>query len=133
MVVFPPITVENKTNAIKIYYTIPVFVSKTNKDQSHHYLDTVYVRTNYTRNYTHSDTAISFIRIYTDYTDAWLNSLIYDDSGVLWEYYDNGYIDVSLDSIANPTRVEITNGTKNIDVELTIVEIGAQVGSGIVI
>jgi hypothetical protein len=37
---------------------------------------------------------------------------------------------VTYDNHLSPTRIEITPGTKDIDVELIIVEIGAQIGPG---
>lgn len=132
MKVAPPIIVENNTNNIKLIYSIPLYASKAGKNQSAHMIDNTYVRTNYTRDYTHSDSSISLIYIYTEHIDAWNQTLIIDDSGILWEYYDNGYINIDFDNPTNPTRIEITPGTKNIDVEFTIVELGAQIGPGVV-
>jgi len=130
MRVLPAITVEDQTTSVKINWNIPLFVSKPGKNVSG--LKHCYIRTNYTKHYTHTDNSITFIHIYTDYLKAWNMSLIKDDSGILYEPYDNGYINVNFDDPQDPTRIEITPGTKNIDVELTIVEIGVQVGPGFV-
>lgn len=133
MKVSPPINAQNLTNSIKIYYTIPLISSKPGKNQSENGIDTTYILTNYSSKYSHSDTSISWIRICTDHLEAWSQSLINDNKGLLWEYYDRGYINVEYDNPINPTRIEITPGTKNIDVEFTIVEINTQIGPGFVI
>jgi len=129
MKVAPPIIAENKSNSINFIYSIPVFVSKPGKNISSTKIDDAYIRTNYSTSYTHTESNINQIYIHTDYTSAWNQTLIADDSGILWEYYNNGYINVNYN---NPTRIEITPGTKHIDVELTIVELGVQTGPGVV-
>jgi hypothetical protein len=132
MTVLPSMNIENNSGAIKINYLIPIFVSKPGKNMSMSGFGTTFIRTNYTKNYTHSDTSINFIYIYTEYLDAWNESLISENSGLLYEYYDNGYINVGYDDPLNPDRIEITPGTKDIDIEFTIVELGVQIGPGIV-
>ncbi len=132
MKVAPPIIAENNSNSINFIYSIPIFISKPSKNVSATMIDDTYIRTNYTRSYTHSEPDIEWIRINTEYINAWNQTLIADDSGILWEYYDNGYINVDPDNPSNPTRIEITPGTKEIDVEFTIVELGAQIGPGVV-
>lgn len=132
MKVAPPLIAENNTNNIKLIYSIPLFRSRSGKNQSAYMIDNTYVRTNYSTNYTYSAPNISPIYIYTDYIGAWNQTLIADDSGILWEYYNNGYINVALDNQANPTRIEIRPGSKTITVEFTVVEITAQIGPGFV-
>jgi hypothetical protein len=132
MKVVPPITIENSSDEIIIYYTIPLFVSQPGKNITGG-SDTVFVRTNYTKYYTHSDESITWLYIYSDYLAAWNQSLINDNKGLLWEYYNNGYINVTYNDPVSPTRIEIKPGTKDLDVELTIVEIGAQIGPGFII
>ena len=127
--VTPPMNVQNYTTSIKINYTIPLFTSKPAKNITGGN-DITFVRTNYTRYYSYSDTGVSWLYIYTDYIEAWKKSLINNNQGLLWEYYNNGYINVTYDKPLSPTRIEITPGTKNLDVELIIVEIGAQIGPG---
>jgi hypothetical protein len=129
-----PMKVENHSSYIKIFYTIPVFNAPANKDYTFGN-DTSFVRTNYV-SYTSSvetqpdNLDDDYLHIYTDYPTAWLDSLIRDDAGVLWEYNNNGMIQVSLNNPDNPTYVKIEPGTALIDVELTIVEIDTQVGAG---
>lgn len=130
--VIAPIYAQNYTTSIKINYTIPLFAGKPGKNIAGG-SDITFIRTNYTRYYSHSDTSVSWLYIYTDYIQAWYQSLINNDKGLLWEYYSNGYINVTYDNPNSPTRIEITPGTKNLDVELTIVELGAQIGPGFVI
>jgi len=126
--VTPAITVQNRSQDgyIRIYYVIPVFVVVGDKDSDAGYKDT-YVRTNYSSHDTHSGTA-SFINIVSDHIDAWEDFLLDNSTGLLYEYYDNGYITASETS--NSIRIE--PGTKDIRVEITVVKIGVQVGVGVI-
>jgi hypothetical protein len=131
MSVFPAMNIVNLTSDIEINWDIPVFICVPGKNITGGYKES-YIRTNYTTYYEHQGAA-NFIQIYTDYPDAWKHSLINTSRGLLWEYYDNGYLDVQVDKSTNPDRVIITPGTKNIDLRLTIIKIGTQVGAGAVI
>ena len=133
MRVNPGMTVENNSGAgnIKIYWNIPLFAGVPGKKSIGGYQE-CYIHTNYSNHYTHSGSA-NFIYIYTKYPEAWNKSLIEDDIGILRECYENGYIDVEIDGSTSPKRVEITPGTKTINLELTIVRIGVQVGPGYVV
>jgi hypothetical protein len=71
------------------------------------------------------------IQIYSDYITAWNESLVKDDIGLFFEYYDNNYINVEIDETTTPNSVKITPVTKNIILKTTIIEIGVQVGPGI--
>jgi hypothetical protein len=82
---------------------------------------------------THYDTDITYIRIYSDYLEGWNNCLIEEDNGLLWEYDKNNYINVEYDNPTNPTYIEITENSKKVDIEFTIVKIGIQTGTGTVI
>lgn len=136
MRVNPAMNVVNYTNAIEINWNIPVFIGVPGKNLTSDYKD-CYIRTNYTtyQKYggpTGYDT--SYIRIYTDYPDAWNQSLIRNDTGVLWEYYNNKDINVEIDEITTPNRVVITPVPPfSIKLKLTVVDIGVQIGPGIVI
>ena len=126
--VSPAITVQNRSQDgyIKIYYVIPVFVVAGGKDNDAGYKDT-YVRTNYSSHDTHSG-VVSFINIVSEHIIGWEDFLLDNSTGLLYEYYHNGYITVSETS--NSIRIE--PGTKEIRVEITVVKIGVQVGAGIV-
>ena len=132
VLVQPAISVEIISDStIKINYDIPLFKSIPGKNLTGGYKD-CYIRTNYSSHETHLDTSINSIHIYTDYLEAWNQSLINDDNGLLWDYY-NDYIDIDFDDPIDPTRIEITPlPGKTLDIDFTIVEIGAQTGPGIV-
>ncbi len=131
MRVFPAMNIVNYTNDIEINWDIPLFRGIPGKNITGGYKES-YIRTNYTTYYEHQGTA-NFVQIYTDYPDAWNHSFINTTRGLLWEYHDNGYLNVQVDTSTSPDRVIITPGTKNIDLRLTIIEIGTQVGAGAVI
>ena len=132
VLVQPAMSVETiSPSAIKINYDIPLFKSIPGKNHTGGYLD-CYVRTNYTTHETYSNTSINFINISTDYIEAWNQSLINNDNGLLWDYY-NDYIDVDFDDPINPTKIIIQPlPGKTLNIEITIVEIGVQTGPGIV-
>jgi hypothetical protein len=130
MKVSPSITIENLTDIIKINYLIPIFVSKPGKNYSDLYLDTIFIRTNYTKHYTSTLGTNVTIKIESNHIDAWYQALFQNTKGLLWEYLENNHIEAIINP--SPERIEITRGTKEIDVELTIVEIGVQIGPGII-
>ena len=140
MKVLPAINAFNSTvNTLEIYLDIPLFKGFLGKkfDQStYSNPDKIsYIRTNYTKNY--QDEILltpgnnGKIYIYTDYTDAWNNSLIDDTVGLIWEYYNDGYINVEIDESTTPNRVVIMPNSKDINLKLTVVEIGVQIGPGV--
>lgn len=124
----PPITVVNYTNNITIYYSLPLFKSYAGKNSTADYT-TKFILTNYSKCYTHSG-AVNFIHIYTEHPVAWNQSLRQDSTGILWEYYNSGYININLNTAQSPQRIEITPGSKTIYLHLTVLEIGAQIGPG---
>jgi hypothetical protein len=141
MKVLPAINAYNKTaNTLELYLDIPMFKGVPGKkfDQStYSNPDKIsYIRTNYTKNY--QDEILltpgnnGKIYIYTDYTNAWNHSLVNDTIGILWEFYDNGEITVEIDDSTTPNRIVIAPDSKDINLKLTVVEIGVQIGPGIV-
>jgi len=76
MRVDPSITVENLSNTINIHYDIPIIVGIAGKN-SHDNMDykTIFIRTNYSHHNEGSITSVSDIVIYTDYPNAWNESL----------------------------------------------------------
>jgi len=131
MRVFPAMNVVNFTDVIEINWDIPLFKGVPGKNITGGYKES-FIRTNYTTYYEHQGSA-NFIQIYTAYPDAWNHSFINTTRGLLWEYYDNGYINVQVDKSSTPNRVIIIPGTKNIELKLTIIKIGTQVGAGAVV
>jgi len=132
MRVYPGIVVENDTklnNNINIKYFIPLFKGVPGKKVWADYKE-CYVHTNFTNHYSYSGSA-NLIYIATDYPNAWLDCLLNESRGILWEYFDNGYINIILDDTVTPNKIEITPSPGfTINLDLTIAEIGVQVGPG---
>jgi len=134
MRVNPGIAVENHSdsNYITIKYFIPLFTGVSGKKAYADYRES-FIHTNYSNDYSHQGSA-TYFRIYTDYPEAWNQSLINESRGILWEYYNNGYIDVQLDDTTTPNRVVITpKPGYTLYLDLTIVEIRVQVGPGYIV
>lgn len=132
MRVNPAMNVMNYSNTIEINWNIPLFIGIPGKNSSGLDYKDYYIRTNYTTHNTYEGTT-SYIHIYTNYPDAWNQSLTSDTIGILWEYYHNGYINVQVDKSTTPDRIIITPGTKSIYIKLTVTQIGVQIGQGTII
>jgi len=140
MKVNPPITIENNSGIIEIYYYIPVFKCPSGKDYVGRLINNAYIRTNYTNHVKHTtppdtltDPNHHYIKIYSNYLDAWYNSFMDNRIGMLWEYEKNNYIDVEYYNQVTPPYIKISPDNWDIDLDFTIVEIGIQTGSGTVI
>jgi len=128
---------ESGTNFIEINYELPIFIGSPGK-KSYGGFEVSYIRTNYIKkyNYNYSNPNIEpEIRIYTAHPEGWYHGLVGANNGLLWEYYENGYIDVELDRSTNPDSVliKVASGDKYLKLKFTIVEIGVQVGPGIIV
>ena len=135
MMVKPSIIVEDTSDTkITIYYSLPFFSSSPGrKIDSCGYGNpdkTVFIHTNYSMDDSDSISVTSF-QIHTNYPDAWNQSLI-GSNGLLREYYQNSDVNVVRDDSQSPAKIEITPGNRDIDLELTVVKIGVQIGAGIV-
>lgn len=130
MRVYPSFEVENHSDLgyIKIKYFIPVFDGILGKKNYGGWQD-CFVYTNYSTHYSHTGNAV-FIHIYTEYPDAWYNATMDESVGLLREFHDNGYLTVVKEESTSPRRIEITPGSMALNLELTITEIGVQVGPG---
>jgi len=132
VLVQPAISATLNGDIITINYTLPLFKSISGKKSVGGYKD-CFIRTNYTRtDETYIYENVDFINISTDYLDAWNQILINNDAGILWEYYDDSSINVEFDDLIDPQYIVISPGTKDIKLELTLIEIGAQTGPGII-
>jgi hypothetical protein len=136
VLVKPALSAKLESDIVTINYTLPLFKSIPGKKAVGGYKD-AFIRTNYTRTReTYIYENVEFINISTDYLEEWNQTLINNDSGVLWEYYDDSVIprriNVEFDDMINPNYIVISPGTKDIKLELTLVEIGVQTGPGIV-
>lgn len=132
MSVNPSMNLVNNTYDIEITFDIPLFISSPGKKIDGGY-DESYIRTNYIKYYEGTENNISEISIYTNHPDAWYHGLVNTTRGLLWEYYNNKFINVTLDRSTTPNRVIITPDAKDIYVKITVVEIGVQIGPGAVI
>ena len=131
MRVNPGIVVENNSDIlnIKIKHFIPLYNGVPGKKIWADYKE-CYVYTNFTKHYTYTGTANLFY-IATEYPNAWFDCLMNESRGIIWEYFDNGYINVILNDAVTPNRIEITPAIGyTLDLDLTIAEIGVQVGPG---
>ena len=124
VIIEPSMKFENRSSEIRIYYSLPLLKSVEGKNSNSGYKNR-FIRTNYSSKTTYAG-ATTFVRIYTDYLDAWNNSL----NKMLEEEIKNGYIIVRKYPIYSPQYVSITPGTKNLYLELTVNNIGAQIGPG---
>jgi hypothetical protein len=134
MRVNPGIVVENNSDvmSMKIKYFIPLFKGVSGKKIWADYKE-CYIYTNFTKHYKYTGSA-NFLHISTDYPNAWYDCLVNESRGIMWEYFDNGYLNVTLDNTITPNRIEITPALGfTLNLELTIAEIGVQVGPGYVV
>ncbi len=122
------ITIKNESTEIKIYYNLPVIDGVSGKNSTCGYKN-CFIRTNYSDQNPIPGGPTTFIKIYTDYLDAWNASL----NKLLEEEVENGYIIIEKRPIGSEKYVSITPGTKSIYLELTLTYIGAQIGPGTVI
>jgi len=127
MRVDPSISVINGSK-ISISFYAPRIIAGSGKNISEGNDDTAYIRTNFSNaeTYTHGD--ITYMRIYSDYISAWYGSL-YNHS-LLGKYSDEGYVNIDLDTSQPPEYVEITPAGKEVEIEIIVVKILAQVGPG---
>ena len=125
----PSIIVENRSSEIRIYYNIPVIKSIPGKNSSAIDYKNCFVRTNYSGQDTYPPGLTSYIRIYTDYLNAWNSSL----NKILEHEIKHGYIDIKKYPVDSPEYVRIEPNSKNIYLELTVSYIVAQIGTGIII
>ena len=80
------ITIRNESTEIKISYSLPVLTGISGKNSTCGYKN-CFIRTNYSRQEIHSG-SVNYIKIYTDYLDAWNVSF----NKLLEEEVKNGYI-----------------------------------------
>jgi hypothetical protein len=137
MKITPAINIKNESdpNIIEINYEIPIFIGSPGKKADGGF-EVSYIRTNYITYYSYGPIYDPEIRIYTAYPEGWYHGLVGTNRGLLWEYcQENNYLDVELDRSTNPDRVKISvaSGEKHLSLTLTIVEIGVQIGPGIIV
>jgi len=128
----PSIIIKNQSSSIEISYQQPILVGVTGKKSVSGFKN-CYVRTNMSHNETYTssltDNNLHYFRILSEYIDGWNQTM----QLLLEEEIKNGYVTISKEDSINPPYIEIKkSGTKDIDINLEIVYIGAQIGPGIV-
>jgi competence protein ComGC len=127
----PSISSENKTNSITIHFDLPHVIGIIGKKGTGGpQKGNCFIRTNYSSNITYFDTISSttggHIRIYSAYPNAWNESL----HTLLGIYDVNGYIHINWVSAQHPSYVEIIPGSKDINLQLNVINIYVQIGQG---
>lgn len=123
MRVNPSISAENGT-PINIRFYLPNIIGIPGKDSTAGY-ENCYIRTNYSMHETYSGD-VSNISIHTNYVNAWNESLY----SILGKYEQYGYIDIEPLPLQSPEYVRITPDERQINLELTIIDIKAQISPG---
>jgi hypothetical protein len=123
----PSISYQNLTAQIRIHWTLPQFESVAGKNSTAGFKG-CYIRSNYSSNSSYIGST-NYIRIYSDYLNAWNTSL----NQLFEEPISNGYIRIQKNSQTNPTYVEIVPGTKSLYINMIVSKIQAQIGPGIVV
>ena len=121
----PSISSVNNTNTITLHFDLIHVITIPGKNSTNGE-GNCFIRTNYSSNRTHFDTIQpgGHIRIYTAYPNAWNESL----NNLLGIYAVNGYINI----VVAPAQsyIEIIPGTKDILLQLNVIEIYVQIGQG---
>jgi hypothetical protein len=131
MKVDPSLTIENRSTTIYFEWIIPSFTSVAGKNVTAGYKN-CFIRTNYSSSTTYggaSGANTDYIKIYTSYLDGWNATF----AKLLKEEIDQGYLTIKKHPDASPTHVLIEPGSKSLTVKITLVDIGAQIGPGIVV
>jgi hypothetical protein len=121
----PSISSVNNTNTITLHFDLIHVITIPGKNSTNGE-GNCFIRTNYSSNRTHFDTIQpgGHIRIYTAYPNAWNESL----NNLLGIYAVNGYINIARDPAQS--YIEIIPGTKDILLQLNVIDIYVQIGQG---
>jgi hypothetical protein len=121
----PSISSVNNTNTITLHFDLIHVITIPGKNSTNGE-GNCFVRTNYSSNRTHFDTIQpgGHIRIYTAYPNAWNESL----HNLLGIYAVNGYINIAV--APAQSYIEIIPGTKDILLQLNVIDINVQIGQG---
>jgi hypothetical protein len=121
----PSISSVNNTNTITLHFDLIHVITIPGKNSTNGE-GNCFIRTNYSSNRTHFDTIQpgGHIRIYTAYPNAWNESL----HNLLGIYAVNGYINIAV--APAQSYIEIIPGTKDILLQLNVIEIYVQIGQG---
>jgi hypothetical protein len=123
----PSLVAQNNTNSITINYNLTHVIAVAGKNITYGE-GNCFIRTNYSSNKNHVDNIPpgGYIRIYTAYPNAW-NESLYNLMGI---YALHGYIHITSVSAQPTSYIEITPGTKDIILQLNVIDIFVQIGQG---
>ena len=127
VLVEPSMTYENETSEIRVNYILPNFHAVEGKNMTSGFKN-CFIRTNYSSKTQYAGYT-DYIKIYTEYLDAWNASLNQFFSSPI----THGYVNINKFPTASPPYVAITKGSKNLYLSMTVINIGAQIGPGTVI
>jgi hypothetical protein len=121
----PSISSVNNTNTITLHFDLVHVITIPGKNSTNGE-GNCFIRTNYSSNRTHFDTIQpgGHIRIYTAYPNAWNESL----HNLLGIYAVNGYINIAV--APAQSYIEIIPRTKDILLQLNVIDIYVQIGQG---
>jgi hypothetical protein len=121
----PSISSINNTITITLHFDLIHVITIPGKNSTNGE-GNCFIRTNYSSNRTHFDTIQTggHIRIYTAYPNAWNESL----HNILGIYAANGYINIAV--APAQSYIEIIPGTKDILLQLNVIDIYVQIGQG---
>ncbi len=123
----PSIAAVNQSSKIVLHFDLPVFVGMQDKTDTEGE-GKCFIRTNYSSNQTYFGTIPSGgnIKIYSDYDIAWNQSL----HNILGVYDRNGYLTIERHSAQPTGYVQISPGTKTIDLYVNVIKVFVQIGPG---
>ena len=126
----PSILAVNGSSTITIHFDLPYVVAFAGKNiaSGNGEGSKCFIRTNYSSNRTHIDSipAGGYLRIYTNYLNAW-NESLYNLFGI---YAIHGYIHINEVSAQPTSYIEITPGSKTINLQLNVINMYVQIGQG---
>ncbi len=119
MKIHPPVTFQNSSSTIYFNWTIYNFSYIGGKDSAEGY-KSCYIRTKFASNESRGYEDISNIKIYSNFVDAWNQSInwLKIENITITTDYDNSFINIS------------TDGSRLLSVNIELVEIEVQIGVG---
>lgn len=123
----PSISSVNNTNSITLHIDLPHVIATSGKNLTSGD-GKCFIRTNYSNNRTYTDSIPfgGYIRIYSQYLNAWNESL----HSILGVYSTNGCLQITMVGTSPTGYIEIKPGSKDILLQLNVIDIQAQIGPG---
>jgi len=123
----PSISAVNNTYTITIRINLPHVIATPGKNLTSGD-GKCFIRTNYSNNRTYTDSIPNggYIRIYSQYLKAWNETM----NNILGVYDANGCLQINMVGTPPTGYIEIKPGTKDILLQLNVIDIQAQIGPG---